>query len=181
MPAALNKLLSRDQATAARVMAALMPMDKLDIAYRRSDGSGLVAQLGPADAPAVALRAEAQGILASLDRYWLSRESYYRSRIMPPGVASTKMLDISVILAAVHAGDGEDMHSARDPRMLATLAKLEQLFDGLYPINRGRPRERTIRSGRTTCSSARTRRASMPSAGATASAAASGSTCSATR
>jgi amidohydrolase len=33
-------------------------MDKLDIAYRRSDGSGLVAQLGPADAPAVALRAD---------------------------------------------------------------------------------------------------------------------------
>jgi amidohydrolase len=33
-------------------------MDKLDIAYRRSDGSGLVAQLGPADAPAIALRAD---------------------------------------------------------------------------------------------------------------------------
>ena len=35
-------------------------------------------------------------------------EGYYRSRIMPPGVASTKMLDIAVILAAVHAGDGDD-------------------------------------------------------------------------
>ncbi|HUS21154.1 MAG TPA: amidohydrolase [Aeromicrobium sp.] len=33
-------------------------MDKLDVAYRRWDGSGLVAQLGPADAPAIALRAD---------------------------------------------------------------------------------------------------------------------------
>ena len=33
-------------------------MDKLDIAYRRLEGSGLVARLGPADAPVVALRAD---------------------------------------------------------------------------------------------------------------------------
>ena len=33
-------------------------MDKFDIAYRRWEGSGLVAQLGPADAPIVALRAD---------------------------------------------------------------------------------------------------------------------------
>jgi predicted 3-demethylubiquinone-9 3-methyltransferase (glyoxalase superfamily) len=32
VPAGLNKLLSRDHATASRVMAALMPMDKLDVA-----------------------------------------------------------------------------------------------------------------------------------------------------
>jgi glucoamylase len=51
------------------------------------------------------------------------------------------MLDISVILAAIHAGDGEIAHSVRDAKMHATLAKLEQLFDRLYPINRNRPRE----------------------------------------
>lgn len=33
-------------------------MDKFDIPYRRWEGSGLVAQLGPADAPIVALRAD---------------------------------------------------------------------------------------------------------------------------
>lgn len=33
-------------------------MDKYDIAYRRIDGAGLVAELGPADAPAVGLRAD---------------------------------------------------------------------------------------------------------------------------
>jgi glucoamylase len=58
------------------------------------------------------------------------------------------MLDIAVILAAVHAGDGATAHSPRDPRMHATLAKLEQLFDRLYPINRYRPRERAPAMGR---------------------------------
>jgi amidohydrolase len=33
-------------------------MDKFDIVYRRWEGSGLVAQVGPADAPVVALRAD---------------------------------------------------------------------------------------------------------------------------
>ena len=33
-------------------------MDKFDVPYRRWEGSGLVAQLGPADAPVIALRAD---------------------------------------------------------------------------------------------------------------------------
>jgi glucoamylase len=97
---------------------------------------------------AAELRAESQAIREKLDDYWLPDAGHYRSRIMPAGVASTKMLDIAVILAAVHARDGEDVHSARDPRMHATLAKLEELFDKLYPINHGRPRERAPALGR---------------------------------
>jgi glucoamylase len=96
---------------------------------------------------AEALRTEANAILETLDRYWLPDAAYYRSRIMPPGVASTKLLDFAVILAAIHAG-GEHAHSARDLRMHSTLAKLEELFDRLYPINRGRPRERAPAMGR---------------------------------
>jgi glucoamylase len=95
-----------------------------------------------------ALRAEAETVRAALDGYWLPGEGYYRSRIMPPGVASTKMLDIAVILAIVHAGDAEGSHSAADPRVHATLAKLEQLFARLYPINRGLPRGRAPALGR---------------------------------
>jgi glucoamylase len=54
-----------------------------------------------------------------------------------------------VILAAVHAGDdGSDVHSARDPRMHATLDALERLFDRLYPINHDRPRGRAPALGR---------------------------------
>ena len=99
-------------------------------------------------AEATALRAEAQAIRETLDGFWLPDAAYYRSRNMPAGTASTKMLDIAVILAAVHAGDGEEVHSARDPRMHATLEKLEQLFDRLYPINRDRPQERAPALGR---------------------------------
>jgi glucoamylase len=95
-----------------------------------------------------ALRAEAHAIRARLDAYWLPREGYYRSRIMPPGASSTKMLDIAVILAAIHAGADDEAHSARDPKLQATLAKLAQLFDALYPINRDRPSERAPAMGR---------------------------------
>jgi glucoamylase len=95
-----------------------------------------------------ALRSEAATIRAALDDYWLPDEGYYRSRIMPPGVASAKMLDVAVILAVVHAGDGEGPHSARDPRLHATLAKLEKLFARLYPINRNLPRGRAPALGR---------------------------------
>jgi glucoamylase len=97
---------------------------------------------------ATALRTEALVIRETLDRFWLEDAGYYRSRIMPPGVASTKMLDIAVILSAVHSGDGSDLHSARDARMHATLEKLERLFDRLYPINQQRPRERGTAMGR---------------------------------
>jgi GH15 family glucan-1,4-alpha-glucosidase len=97
---------------------------------------------------ATALRTLGQEIREALDGFWLPDAGYYRSRIMPPGVKSTKMLDIAVILSAVHAGDGDDVHSVRDARMHGTLNKLERLFDRLYPINRERPRERGPAMGR---------------------------------
>jgi glucoamylase len=111
------------------------------------DGAEWLRSMGEA-ADATALRAQAQTIVDKLDRFWLPDEGHYRSRIMPPGTTSTKMLDIAVVLAAVHAGDGDETHSARDPRLHATLDKLEQLFDRLYPINRGRPPERAPALGR---------------------------------
>jgi glucoamylase len=43
-----------------------------------------------------------------------------------------------VILAAVHTDSSGSRHSVRDPRMHATLARLEALFDAAYPINHGR-------------------------------------------
>ena len=97
---------------------------------------------------ATALRTEAQAIFEMLDRFWLEDAGYYQSRIMPPGMASTKMLDIAVILSAVHSGDGGQVHTVHDARMRATLDKLERLFDRLYPINRERPREQAPAMGR---------------------------------
>jgi glucoamylase len=97
---------------------------------------------------AIALRHDAQAILHELDGFWLDDAGHYRSRIMPAGVSSTKLLDIAVILSAVHSCDGGEAHSVRDPRMHATLEKLERLFDQTYPINRRRPRECAPAMGR---------------------------------
>ena len=97
---------------------------------------------------AAALRTEALAVVETLDRFWLEDAGHYRSRIMPAGVSSTKTLDIAVILSAVRSGDAGGVHSAGDPRMHATLDRLERLFDGLYAINRERPRERGVAMGR---------------------------------
>jgi GH15 family glucan-1,4-alpha-glucosidase len=97
---------------------------------------------------AEALQVEARAILQMLDGFWLDELGYYRSRTLP-GARSTKELDIAVILSAVHtAGHGDEAHTARDPRMHATLEKLEALFDAAYPINHRRPRERAPAMGR---------------------------------
>jgi glucoamylase len=103
---------------------------------------------GGEGAEAAALRAEARVILETLDRFWLPDAGHYRSRIMPPGVTTTKLLDFSVILSTVHSGAGDEAHSVHDPRTHATLDELERLFDRLYPINRARPRERGAAMGR---------------------------------
>lgn len=95
-----------------------------------------------------ALSNEAENIRATLDGYWDEAAGYYRSRVMPRGASSTKMLDIAVILAAIHAEDAAEAHSARDPRMQATLERLEELFDRLYAINRHRPSVRAPAMGR---------------------------------
>jgi glucoamylase len=86
-------------------------------------------------------------ILSRLDSYWDAPQRYLRSRLFNDGRASGKELDISVLLAAIHAG-GDGAHSVCDPRMFATLQKLEALFDADYAINHGRPMQRGAALGR---------------------------------
>ncbi|HKY91263.1 MAG TPA: glycoside hydrolase family 15 protein [Nevskiaceae bacterium] len=88
---------------------------------------------------AEACRATAPAILERLDGYWSDALGHYRSRVLEDGAASTKDLDIAVILAAIHAEDASDRHGVADPRQHATLARLEALFDADYAINRDRP------------------------------------------
>lgn len=83
-------------------------------------------------------RAEAGTIARELDSFWLEDQGHYRSRVLSSGARSTKELDIAVILAAIHAGGTGPRHSVRDPKMWATLKRLEALFDAVYPINRQR-------------------------------------------
>lgn len=85
-------------------------------------------------------REAAGNILQRLDATWSDALGHYRSRVLADGTASTKALDISVILAAIHAESASDRHGVADPRQHATLVKLEALFDEDYAINRDRPR-----------------------------------------
>lgn len=80
-------------------------------------------------------RTQWQAIHRTLDEFWLPEAGYFRSRILSDGSRSAKELDISVVLAAIHTAGEGCAHTVRDPRMLATLARLEQLFDAAYPIN----------------------------------------------
>lgn len=92
--------------------------------------------------------ADSREIMHTLDGYWRDDLQCYRSRVLEQNAPSSKELDISVILAAVHAGGAGASHSATDPRMHATLARLEALFDADYPINRNRPANRAPAMGR---------------------------------
>lgn len=66
----------------------------------------------------------------------------------PPRRRLGQNLDIATILAVIHANRTEGPHSVLDPRALATLAKLEDLFDAAYPINRTRAAGRAPAMGR---------------------------------
>ena len=93
-------------------------------------------------------RADARAILARLDGYWLPDAGYYRSRVLEGNARSTKELDIALIFAAIHAAGEQTQHSVHDPRMQATLRRLETLFDTEYPINHDRPAGRGPALGR---------------------------------
>jgi glucoamylase len=88
-------------------------------------------------------RAASQAILRMLDGYWLPEAGHYRSRVLEAGARSAKELDIAVIFAAIHGvapGEGGGgAHTVHDPRMHATLTRLEELFAAEYPINRALP------------------------------------------
>jgi glucoamylase len=94
---------------------------------------------------AAACRHTAAHIRQRLDGYWLESEGFYRSRLTG---APAKYLDISVIFAIIHSGEDGPAHGLRDGRVLATLEKLESLFDKDYVINHSRPAGRAPALGR---------------------------------
>ena len=74
-----------------------------------------------------------------LDDFWDADQGYYRSRTLPGGATSPKQLDIAVILAVIHTDLPGARHSPSDPRIHATLERLEELFASQYAINAQRP------------------------------------------
>jgi glucoamylase len=95
-------------------------------------------QAAGAERDAHIYRTEAEDLHRTLDGFWLPEAGYYRSRVLSSGERSAKELDIAVILAAIHTEGTGTRHTVRDPRVQATLAHLEGLFDSAYPINHGR-------------------------------------------
>jgi len=111
-------------------------------------------------------RAEGQAILQRLEGYWLPQAGMFRSRVLESGSPSMKELDIAVVLAALHAEPigaapagarrpgaldapaAPLAHSVHDPRIHATLRRLEAHFETEYPINHGRPAGRGPALGR---------------------------------
>jgi len=110
----------------------------LRVAAAALEGGAGWYQLRGETAEALACRADAAEILRLLDGYWREDLQFYRSRVLESNAPSAKELDISVVFAALHAAGDGGTHSVRDPRMQATLAKLEALFDAEYAINRNR-------------------------------------------
>ncbi len=101
-------------------------------------------------------REESQAVLSLLDDYWVDERvgdpdathGYYVSRMLPDDRPTPKALDIAVILSAIHSLGTEVRHGPADPRMQATLARLDTLFDAAYPINHGRAAGRGAAMGR---------------------------------
>lgn len=81
---------------------------------------------------------QSEALLRRLDDYWLEDRGYYRSRVLASGERSGKELDIAVILAAIHARAASGPHGSGDPRLLATLDRLDAHFAQHYAINRDR-------------------------------------------
>lgn len=93
-------------------------------------------------------RAAAHEITRSLDDFWLADAGHFRSRFLASGERSQKELDIAVVLAAIHAEGDSALHTVHDPRMHATLDRLDALFDAAYPINHQRAALRGPAMGR---------------------------------
>ncbi|MEP6831608.1 MAG: glycoside hydrolase family 15 protein [Rhizomicrobium sp.] len=91
-------------------------------------------------ADAARCRAEAAVIETVLDDFWMEEQAHIRSRKVEGG-APEKLLDCAVILAANHA-------QMTGERYVATLKRLEALFDTSYPINHNRPDGRAPALGR---------------------------------
>jgi glucoamylase len=98
-------------------------------------GAAWCAETGDA-ARAAACRDAAARLPPALDSFWADDLGFYRSRIAAP--ESPKALDMSVILALLHAGRARGPHSLADPRMAATLHRIKAHFASRYPLNRAR-------------------------------------------
>lgn len=82
-------------------------------------------------------RAVVRELNRTLDAYWSQEKGLYRSRRDVTAGDPARELDIATILAVVHADLPAGAHSILDPRVHATLARLEGFFAAELAINAG--------------------------------------------
>ncbi len=99
------------------------------------DAAELRAGDGPRGSAAL-WRDAARETLARLDGFWDPVAGFYLARAPGEPADARRDLDVSVILAVLHAGRASGTHSVLDPRVQATLTALEELFEAQYAINR---------------------------------------------
>jgi glucoamylase len=104
-----------------------------------NDGAVWMRETGMDGAAWQACLSAVQEIAQSLDDYWSEDKGFYVSRSSVVNPSPGKDLDFATILAVIHAGRKEGAHGVLDPRVMATLARLEDLFHSIYEINRKRP------------------------------------------
>jgi glucoamylase len=109
----------------------LVQLAALEAGAARSRARGDHARAG-------ACREAAARLAPALDAFWSAEDGFYRSRLAPLGVANPKALDMSVILALLHAGRASGAHSIVDARMVTTLNRIKAHFAAVYPLNRER-------------------------------------------
>jgi len=105
------------------------------------DGADWMDQTGD-PARASAYRAAALELRERLDAHFDACDGIYVSHAVDAsetaGFAQTKRLDIAIVLAVIQAARLDGPHGVLDPKVFATLARLEALFAKAYKINRER-------------------------------------------
>ena len=105
------------------------------------DGADWMDQTGD-PARASAYRAAALELRERLDAHFDACDGIYVSHAVETsetaGFAEAKQLDIAIVLAVIQAARPNGPHGVLDPKVLATLARLEALFAKAYKINRER-------------------------------------------
>ncbi len=99
------------------------------------EGAGLAEYLGDRSA-ASWYRQQAAGITKALYSHWSeSKKIIVETLNQESGPSKPSGLDSAVVLAVLHAGNENGDFSIADEKLASTVAKLEEAFQSIYPVN----------------------------------------------
>lgn len=103
------------------------------------EGARLADRLGDS-AAAKFYRGEARAIASELEKHWDPNVGLIRATLnRGEGIAKEHDLDSAVVLGLLHGHTADGVFDLDDPRVLASVEKMAQVFKDLYPINRAGP------------------------------------------